>query len=144
MLRHLGGTGISRQQVENASASGSTAFRRAAFDVATGICDVALAGGVAKPSARPLAGSQTGIANIDGGRVVPFTHFALPAQRYMDRHAATPEDFARVAVKNHGNGANNPFAQRQQVRSLADVLNDPPISGPLTRLQCCPVGEQRP
>ena len=141
MLRHLGGTGISMQQVENASASGSTAFRLATFEVATGLCDVALAVGVDKPSARPLAGSQTGIRNLEGGRVVPFTHFALLAQRYMDRHGATPEDFARVAVKNHGNGAHNKYAQRQQARSLVEVLNDPPISGPLTRLQCCPVGE---
>ena len=141
MLRHLGGTGIPMQQVENASASGSTAFRLATLEVAAGVCDVALALGVDKPSARPLAGSQTGIRGIEGGRIVPFTHFALLAQRYMDRHGATPEDFARVAVKNHGNGAHNRFAQRQQARSLLDVLNDPPISGPLTRLQCCPVGE---
>jgi acetyl-CoA acetyltransferase len=141
MLRHLGGTGIPMQQVENASASGSTAFRMVALDVATGVSDVALAIGVDKPGPRPLAGAQTGIRGIESGRVVPFTHFALLAQRYMDRHGATPEDFARVAVKNHGNGAHNPYAQRQQARTLAEVLNDPPISGALTRLQCCPVGE---
>ena len=141
MLRHLGGTGIPMQQVENASASGSTAFRLAVQEVATGVCDVALAVGVDKPAARPLAGSQTGIRSIESGRVVPFTHFALLAQRYIDRHGAAPEDFARVAVKNHGNGARNRYAQRQQARTLADVMNDPPISGHLTRLQCCPVGE---
>ena len=141
MLRHLGGTGIPMQQVENASASGSTAFRLATFEVATGVSEVALALGVDKPSGRPLGGAQTGIRGIEGGRVAPFTHFALLARRYMDRYDASPEDFARVAVKNHGNGAHNPYAQRQQARSLADVLNDPPISGPLTRLQCCPVGE---
>jgi acetyl-CoA acetyltransferase len=141
MLRHLGGTGIPMQQVENASASGSTAFRLAALDVATGVSEVSLALGVDKPAARPLGGSQTGIRSIESGRVVPFTHFALLAQRYMDRHGATPEDFARVAVKNHGNGAHNRYAQRQQARTLAEVMNDPPISGALTRLQCCPVGE---
>ena len=141
MLRHLGGSGISMQQVENASASGSTAFRLATLEVATGVSEVALALGVDKPGARPLAASQTGLRGIESGRVVPFTHFALLAQRYMERYKATPEDFARVAVKNHGNGARNPYAQRQQARSLADVMNDPPISGTLTRLQCCPVGE---
>ena len=141
MLRHLGGSGVSMQQVENASASGSTAFRLATLEVATGVAEVSLALGVDKPAARPLGGSQTGIRGIEGGRVVPFTHFALLAQRYMERHNATPEDFARVAVKNHGNGAHNRYAQRQQARSLADVMNDPPISGALTRLQCCPVGE---
>jgi len=141
MLRHLGGTGISMQQVENASASGSTAFRLATLEVATGVCDVALALGVDKPGPRLVGGSQTGIRSIESGRIVPFTHFALLAQRYLERHGGSPEDFARVAVKNHGNGAKNPFAQRQQARTLEDVMNDPPISGAFTRLQCCPVGE---
>ena len=37
MLRHLGATGIPMAQVENASASGSTAFRQACIDVASGV-----------------------------------------------------------------------------------------------------------
>jgi hypothetical protein len=41
----------------------------------------------------------------------------------MDRRA-TPEDFARVAVKTRQRRG---YAQRQQARSLAGVLNDPPI-----------------
>src|SRR5215472_37321 len=49
MLRHLGATGIPMVQVENASASGSTAFRQACMEVASGISDVALAVGVDKP-----------------------------------------------------------------------------------------------
>ena len=32
-------------------------------------------------------------------------------RQYMERSGATAEDFARVAVKNHGNGALNPKAQ---------------------------------
>src|SRR5216684_8943450 len=49
MLRHLGATGIPMAQVENASASGSTAVRQACLDVASGIADVSLAVGVDKP-----------------------------------------------------------------------------------------------
>jgi acetyl-CoA acetyltransferase len=141
MLRHLGGTGIPMQQVENASASGSTAFRGAVLDVASGVSEVSLALGTDKPAPLVPAGTKTGLKSLDGGRVAPFTHFALLAQKYMDRFDASPEDFARVAVKNHANGANNPNAHRQRARSLTDVLEDPPISGHLTRLQCCPVGE---
>jgi acetyl-CoA acetyltransferase len=59
----------------------------------------------------------------------------------MHEFGTTKEQMALVAVKNHGNGAHNPYAQRQQARSLVEVLDDPPISGALTRLQCCPVGE---
>ena len=72
---------------------------------------------------------------------MPFTHFALLANRYIHEHGATEEQFALVAVKNSENGALNPNAQRQKARSLDEVLAPPLISGPLTRLQCCPVGE---
>jgi acetyl-CoA acetyltransferase len=71
---------------------------------------------------------------------VPFTHFALLANAYMERHGVNAEQVARVAWKNHRNGARNPFAQRQKERTMAEILADP-ISGTLTRLQCCPVGE---
>jgi acetyl-CoA acetyltransferase len=141
MLRHLGATGIAMAQVENASASGSTAVRQACLDVASGLADVSLAVGVDKPG--PIAGApgKTNIHDLVGRRVVPFTHFALLANEYMNRYGATAEEVAMVAVKNNRNGANNPYAQRQKAVTLEEVLAGPPISGSLTRLQCCPVGE---
>ncbi len=141
MLRHLGATGIPMAQVENASASGSTAVRQACLDVASGLTDVSLAVGVDKPG--PIAGApgKTNIHDLVGRRVVPFTHFALLANEYMNRYAATAEQVALVAVKNNRNGANNPYAQRRKAVTLQEVLAGPPISGSLTRLQCCPVGE---
>ena len=141
MLRHLGATGIPMAQVENASASGSTAFRQACFEVASGISDVALAVGVDKPG--PIAGApgKTNIRDLVGARVVPFTHFALLANDYMNRNHVTAEQIALVAVKNNRNGARNPYAQRQKQVTLDEVMAGPAISGALTRLQCCPVGE---
>jgi acetyl-CoA acetyltransferase len=141
MLRHLGATGIPMAQVENASASGSTAFRQACLEVASGISDVALAVGVDKPG--PIAGApgKTNIRDLVGARVVPFTHFALLANDYMNRNHATAEQIALVAVKNNRNGARNPYAQRQKQVTLEEVMAGPAISGALTRLQCCPVGE---
>ncbi len=141
MLRHLGTTGIPMTQVENASASGSSAFRQACLEVAGGVSDVVLAMGVDKPEGLRLASRKAGVADLVGARAVPFTHFALLANAYMHRHGVGPETIAAVAVKNHRNGANNPYAQRQQERSLEEVLAGPSISGSLTRLQCCPVGE---
>lgn len=141
MLRHLGASGIPMMQVENASASGSTAFRLAALDVASGVADVSLAVGVDKPALVEVAPMKTGIRGLEAGRLAPVTHFALLMQRYMDEHGASPEDLARVAVKNARNGAGNPNAQRQKERSLEEVLAGPPIAGHLTRLQCCPIGE---
>lgn len=141
MLRHLGATGIPMQQVENASASGSSAFRNAVLEVASGVSDVSLAVGVDKPAPFTLGASRNGLDSLEGDRVAAFTHFALLAQTYGAESGATAEDFARVAVKNHGNGARNPFAQRQQARSLAEILDAAPVAGFLTPLQCCPVGE---
>jgi len=72
---------------------------------------------------------------------VPFTHFALLANDYMNRNHVTAEQIALVAVKNNRNGARNPYAQRRKPVTLDEVMAGPAISGALTRLQCCPVGE---
>jgi acetyl-CoA acetyltransferase len=141
MYRHLGSTGIPMAQVENASASGSTAFRQACIEVAAGLVDVAIAVGVDKPLQVSRPQRAAGIRDLVGNRVAPFTHFALLAERYMHDHGATAEQFAMVAVKNSRNGALNPNAQRRQARTLDEVLAPPEISGSLTRLQCCPIGE---
>ncbi len=140
MLSRLGATGIPMSQVENASASGSSAVALACLDVASGRSDVALALGVDKPAPLSPAPGRAGIDNLEAGTVVPFTHFALLASEYMNGHGLQDIDIARVAWKNHRNGAANPYAQRQKERSLDEILADP-ISGSLTRLQCCPVGE---
>ena len=49
MLRHLGATGLPIVHVENASASGSAAFRHACMEVAAGMAEVSLVVGVDKP-----------------------------------------------------------------------------------------------
>jgi acetyl-CoA acetyltransferase len=141
MLRHLGGTGIPMTQIENASATGSSAFRVACLDVAAGFSDVALALGVDKPAPTRMAPAHTGIKPLDGRSFLPATQFALLTDAYRQRSGASAEDIARVGVKNAANGAMNPFAHRQKKRTLDEVMAGPPIAGSLTRLQCCPVGE---
>ena len=141
MLRYLGATGIPFAQVENASASGSTAFRQAVHEVAAGFTDVSLAMGVDTVDQWRSGPAKAGVRGLADHLSAPFTHFAMLTQKYMDESGATPEQIAKVAVKNHRNGAHNPYAQRQQVRTLEEVLAPPVISGVLTRLQCTPVGE---
>ena len=141
MYRHLGATGIPMLQVENASASGSTAFRQACIDVASGIHDVAIAVGVDKPLNLTSPQRAAGLDDLVGNRVLPVTHFALLASRYMHATGASAEQIGAVAVKNSRNAALNPYAQRPKARSLEEVLAPPKISGMFTRLQCCPIGE---
>jgi acetyl-CoA acetyltransferase len=141
MYRHLGVTGIPMVQVENASASGSSAFRLACIDVAAGVSDVAIAVGVDKPLNLTSPQRAAGTEDLVGDRVLPVTHFALLAARYMHDSGATAEQIAAVAVKNSRNAALHPYAQRPKARSLEEVLAPPQISGVLTRLQCCPIGE---
>ncbi len=143
MLKYLGPSDVAVAQVENASASGSTAFRQAVHDVASGVAEVSIAIGVDKPVAGAGRGgpANAGVRGLADALVQPFSHFALLAERYMQATGATAEQIAGVAVKNHANGALNPFAQRQKVRTLEEVLAPPQISGALTRLQCTPVGE---
>lgn len=141
MYRHLGATGIPMIQVENASASGSTAFRQAYLDVAFGAHDVAIAVGVDKPLNLTSPQRAAGLDDLVGTRVLPVTHFALLASRYMHDTGATAEQIAAVAVKNSRHAALNPYAQRPKVRTLQEVLAPPQISGVFTRLQCCPIGE---
>ncbi len=141
MLRHLGALGKPLVHIENASASGSTAFRHACIEVASGISDVALAVGVDKPPKGGIPRATTGLPTLADDSIVPFTHFALLTDEYSQRFRIKPEDIALVAVKNHANGATNPNAQRQKVRTLEEVLGGKPISGTLTALQCTPVGE---
>jgi len=141
MFRHLGSTGLAVMQVENASASGSTAFRSAVTAVACGAADVALAVGVDKFGDAQRSGRKDGIERLSDSVHVPLVKFALLAREYLDRHGLTPRDMARVAVKNHGNASGNPFAQFRKPRTLEQVMASPKVVGELTALQCTPRGE---
>jgi acetyl-CoA acetyltransferase len=141
MLRHLGSTGLEVAQFENASASGSTAFRHACLQVASGEHDVVLAIGVDKFGDGRRAATKDGLAPLSPTAHVPLVKFALLAQRMARERGWSAEDMAAVAVKNHGNASLNPYAQFRKPRTLEQVLASPRVAGMLTGLQCTPRGE---
>jgi acetyl-CoA acetyltransferase len=141
MLRHLGSTGLEVAQVENASASGSTAFRMACLQVASGERDLVLAVGVDKFGDGRRAALKDGLTPLSPTAHVPLVKFALLAERSLRERRLRVEDLAAVAVKNHGNAARNPYAQFRKPRTMEQVLQSAPIAGPLTALQCTPRGE---
>jgi len=67
--------------------------------------------------------------------------YAGMTRHYMERSGATPEDFARIAVKNQANGKLNPKAQYGGDITVEEVLASRVISGPLTLLMCSPIGD---
>ena len=141
MLRHLGSTGLAVTQVENASASGSFAFRQACMEVATGMSDVVLAVGVDKHGDGRRAANKDGLERLSETAAIPAAKFAMMARTYLRERGASVEEMANVAVKNHGNAARNPFAQFRKPRTLEQVLASPRVVGDLTVQQCCPRGE---
>ncbi len=140
-LRHLGATGIPVMQVENASATGSTAFRDVVLQVASGVADCGLALGVDKVLRPRLAVLNAGTPDLVRGAAPPAVGFALEAKRHMRRHGTTLDQLALVSVKNHWNGARNPNAQFQRECTREEVHQAPPIVDPFTTLHCCPLGE---
>ncbi|WP_225625914.1 thiolase family protein [Streptomyces werraensis] len=138
---YLGRTGLPVVQVESASASGSVAVRQAVHDVAGGFSDVSVAVGVDKAEFPPDAVTKAEVHALTDGLIQFPTKFALITERFLQDRGATLEQLGAVAVKNHRNGALNPYAQRRKARTLDEVLAPPYISGSLTRLQCTPVGE---
>lgn len=141
MLHHLGSTGLAVAQVENASASGSAAFRLACQDVASGVSEISLAIGVDKFGKGFRAADEDGIARLSPTATIPLVMLALKARSYMQAYGLSTAQMAAVAVKNHRNASLNPYAQFRKPRSLEEVLASPKVAGDLTVQQCTPRGE---
>jgi len=146
ILRDAGLGGLPIVNVENACASGTTAFRGAWLEVASGVHDVALALGVEKlflpdtsESIKILA-ADSDIRLRDLG--FQFTaHYAMKLRKYMERYGCTKEQFARVVEKNSYNSSMNPYAQNRKVLSVEQVLGSRLIAEPLHLFMCAPMGD---
>ena len=147
LLKEVGIRDIPITNVENACASGSSAFREAWMAVASGLYDVALAVGVEKLyagdtslSTQALAGATEVEYEANLGLTMPG-HWALRAKRFMQKYGTTREQLAKVSVKNHRNGCLNPRSQYKKACSVEEVLNSKMIADPLTVLSCNPLGD---
>jgi acetyl-CoA C-acetyltransferase len=140
-------------RVENMCATGTEALRGAAYAVAAGACDMALAVGVEKLKDTGWTGVQP--ANVIGRtsmgtagtelEISPPAMFALLASGYFHKHGLDPEYgkrlLAEIAVKNHHNGSMNPKAHFQNEITLEQVLKSPIVAAPLGVLDCCGVSD---
>ncbi|NHM28768.1 thiolase domain-containing protein [Desulfofundulus sp. TPOSR] len=147
MVEAIGLCGIPAFRVENACSSSSFAFINAVQAVASGVCDVALAGGVEKM--REISGKQVrqwmGVAgDNEWERQVGITFpgaYALAAQRHMLDFGTSREQLSMVAVKNHECGFYNPKAQLRMKITLEKALKSPIVAYPLNIFDCCPTSD---
>jgi acetyl-CoA C-acetyltransferase len=56
----------------------------------------------------------------------------------MHEFGTTKEQMALVAVKNHGNGARNPYSHHRKPLTVEQVLRSPWVCYPLNLFDCCP------
>jgi len=151
-LQDSGLLGAPITNVENACASGSTAFHLANAAIASGEAEIALAIGAEKltnpDKAKTLAVFNAGwdverFGGVEAGRSHSafMDVYAGMAREYMDRTGATIEDFAAISVKSHRNGALNPNAQYRDPLTVEQVLASREIAPPLHLLMCSPIGD---
>jgi len=139
----LGAYDASARRVENTSASGASAIESAARALRSGAADRALVVGGEVMSAASTAESTEIVSRIthslEYAQGVTLPGFAgLATDAYLERYDAGRTDLARIPVKNHRNGATNPYAHFQKRISVEDVLDSPPVASPLRLYDCCP------
>lgn len=153
-LRGTGLLGIPIINVENACASGSTAFNLAWMSVASGATEVAIAVGAEKmthPDKRRTFAAFNGAVDqnefafdADGSQPSQSLFMDLYAglsRDYAERSSASPEDFAAIAVKSRRNAAHNPKAQYRDPVTVQEVMASRVIADPLRLLTCSPIGD---
>jgi acetyl-CoA acyltransferase len=147
VFREIGLMGIPIFNIENACASGSSAFYLAHLAVASGQVEVALALGAEKLFCGDLnkslyALSTSSDLEIEGRMGMLFAGiYSMRVRNHMERYGLTKEQLAKVAVKNHDHGALNPYAQYRNRVSIDEVLESRMIADPITLLMTCPMGD---
>lgn len=143
----LGMGPVPATRVESACASGGFALRTGALEVASGMSEIVLVVGVEKMTDVAGEACTATLATAADQEYEAFCGATFPglnamiARAYMEKHGATPEQLAAIAVKNHANGALNPFAQYQNKITVEDVLKSVMVADPLRVLDCSPVSD---
>ncbi len=133
--------------VQNFCATGSEAMRNAAYAVASGAYDVAMALGVEKVKDGGWQGLPAPTPPNDGTEraLTAAAMFSLVAPAYGDKYGVSKEQMrevlAKIAVKNHHNGARNPLAQYQREVTEETVCNAMAIAGDLGVFDCAGVAD---
>jgi len=141
--------GIPFTRVENMCATGTEALRGAAYAVASGAVDIALAVGAEKLKDAGYGGLPTPFRGNFNDLWLPSmatpASFAQLAEGYAGVHGVDKADLKRamahVSWKSHQNGARSPKAHLRKPVSMETILNAPIIAAPLGLYDCCGVSD---
>ena len=141
--------GIPVSRMENMCATGTEALRGAAYAVASGACDIALAIGAEKLKDAGYGGLPPGYKGTFNDLWLPMgsapAGFAQLAAGYRSRYDVSKEDLKRaighVSWKSHQNGVLSPKAHLRKAVEMDTILNAPMIAEPLGLFDCCGVSD---
>ena len=142
---YLGVNPIPATRVESACASGGVAMRLGWMEVASGLSDIVLVGGVEKMTditgeEATFALSTAADTEYEGYQGVTFPGlYAMMARLHMAKYGTTIEQLSQVAVKNHANAAHNPDAQYPFPVTLEAVMTSTMVAEPLRLFHCSPI-----
>ena len=136
-------------RVENMCATGTEALRGAAYAVASGACDIALALGVEKLKDTGYGGLPVRTRGLFNDLWMPNGSgpgaFAQLAGAYCAVHGIPMPELKRamahVSWKSHENGAKSPKAHLRKPVSMEAILTAPMIAEPLGLFDCCGVSD---
>ncbi len=142
---YLGVAPIPATRVESACASGGLALRQGFIEVASGINDIVLVGGIEKMTDVSGDGATYALATAADQEYEAYHGITFPglyamiAREHMMKYGTTRKQLALVAVKNHENGSKNPNAQFQNKVTVDQVIKSTMVADPLTILDCSPI-----
>ena len=145
---HLPFIPVSR--LDNFCASGTEAFRGAAYGVASGACDIALAIGVEKLKDTGYGGLPDSPAFgqemvMVGPNATAPGMFAQLATAYAAKNnipmERVKEAITHVSWKSHQNGVKNPRAHLRKAVTKEQIMGSPMIAYPLGLFDCCGVSD---
>lgn len=134
-------------RLENYCATGSEALRNACYAVASGAYDSAMAVGVEKVKDGGYQGLNAPPIPTDGTQrtLTAAAMFSLVAPAYGEKYGVSDgelrEVLARIAAKNHRNGARNPRAQFRREVSVETICSAAPVAGRLGLFDCAGVAD---
>ncbi|WP_248515473.1 thiolase family protein [Salinarchaeum laminariae] len=132
------------QRVDQTSSSGGAGIYAAWQSIASGASEMTLLVGGEKMTHRTTGEATDVIASIthpaEYKQGVTLPSFAgMTARHYLEKYDAPRESLAKVAVKNHKNGVENPHAQFRKEVDLETVLESPIVADPLRLYDFCPI-----